>query len=86
MKLNWHISCVRHIKGYTQKAVIALCEWCFIVSYIPYSVLTIDCANILSCKLAEKCGFVLFEKRTPIDHKQPSMESDSYYYFRLYRK
>jgi RimJ/RimL family protein N-acetyltransferase len=48
--------------------------------------LGIDCANIPSCKLAEKCGFELFEKRTPIGHVQPNTESDSYYYYRLYRK
>jgi len=35
---------------------------------------------------AEKCGFELFEKRFPIGHIQPNMESDSYYYYRRYRK
>lgn len=73
-------------KGYTHKAVEALVEWCFAVSDIPYLILTIDCANTASCKLAEKCGFSLFEKRTPIDHKQPNMISDSYYYYRRYRE
>ncbi|MDF2944636.1 MAG: acetyltransferase, ribosomal protein N-acetylase [Herbinix sp.] len=73
-------------KGFTQKAVKALVEWCFKVSDIPYLILTIDCANISSCKFAEKCGFELFEKRTPIGHRQPNMESDSYYYYRIYRK
>ena len=72
-------------KGYTQKAVCALVDWCFHVSDIPYLILTIDCANTPSCKLAEKCGFELFERRTPIGHKQPNMESDSYYYYRKYR-
>ena len=72
--------------GYASEAVSALCEWCFEVSDIPYLVLTIDCANVPSCKLAEKCGFEPFEKRTPIGHKQPNMESDSYYYYRMYRK
>lgn len=72
-------------KGYTAKAVTALVDWCFKVSDIPYLILTIDCANTPSCKLAEKCGFELFEKRTPIGHTQPNMESDSYYYFRKYR-
>lgn len=73
-------------KGLTQKAVNALVEWCFKVSNLPYLILTIDCANTPSCKFAEKCGFELFEKRTPIGHKQPNMESDSYYYYRIYRK
>lgn len=53
---------------------------------VPYLILTIDCANVPSLKLAEKCGFTLFEKRTPIGHKQPNMESDSYYYLRRYRE
>lgn len=73
-------------RGYTRKAVKALAEWCFAVSDLRYLILTIDCANLPSCRLAEKCGFELFEKRTPIGHKQPNMESDSYYYYRLYRK
>jgi RimJ/RimL family protein N-acetyltransferase len=56
------------------------------VSDVPYLILTVDCANAPSCLLAGKCGFELFEKRTPIGHVQPNMESDSYYYYRLYRK
>lgn len=73
-------------RGYTAEAVSALVEWCFRVSDVPYLVLTIDCANVASCRLAEKCGFELFEERTPIGHRQPNMESDSYYYYRMYRK
>lgn len=73
-------------KGYATQAVTSFADWCFQVSDIPYLILTIDCANMPSCKLAEKCGFELFEKRTPIGHIQPNMESDSYFYYRLYRK
>lgn len=72
-------------KGYTEEAINALVDWCFKVSDIKYLILTIDCANIPSCRLAEKCGFELFEKRTPISHTQPNMESDSYFYYRKYR-
>lgn len=72
-------------RGYTVDAVKALSKWCFNVSDIKYLILSIDCANLPSCRLAEKCGFELFEKRTPIGHKQPNMESDSYYYYRKYR-
>lgn len=72
-------------RGYTVKAVTALVNGCFAVSDIPYLILTIDCANTPSCRLAEKCGFELFEKRTPIGHVQPNMESDSYYYYRFYK-
>jgi RimJ/RimL family protein N-acetyltransferase len=71
--------------GYTVEAVNALVDWCFNVLDIEYLILTIDCANIPSCSLAEKCGFELFEKRTSIGHKQPNMESDSYFYYRKYR-
>ena len=73
-------------KGYASEAVKALFEWCMANSELPYMILTIDCANIASCKTAEKAGFELFEKRTPMGHKQPNMESESYYYFRKYRK
>ncbi len=72
-------------KGYTKEAVNALATWCFEVSDLPYLILTIDCANLPSCRLAEQCRFELFEKRTPIGHKQPNMESDSYFYYRRYR-
>lgn len=72
-------------KGYTKEAINSLVNWCFNVSTIKYLILTIDCANVSSCQLAEKCGFTLFEKRSPIGHRQPNMESDSYYYYRKYR-
>ena len=42
-------------------------------------------ANEALCKVVERAGFELFEKRTPIGHKQPNMESDSYFYYRKYR-
>ena len=71
--------------GYAVEALNALFDWCISVSDIKYMILTIDCANKASCRVAEKAGFELFEKRTPISHKQPNMESDSYYYFRKYR-
>lgn len=72
--------------GYATEALSKLVEWCFDVSDIPYLILTIDCANKASCKVAEKAGFELFEKRTPISYKQPNMESNSYYYYRKYRE
>lgn len=68
---------------YATDALIILSEWCFKVSEIPYLILTIDCANEASCRVAVKAGFEKFEKRTPLSHKQPNMESDSYYYFRI---
>ena len=73
-------------KGYATEALKALFGWCMEVSDLNYMVLTIDCANVASCKVAEKSGFELFEKRTPIGHRQPNMISDSYYYYRKCRK
>ena len=71
--------------GYATEALNALYEWCISVSDIPYMIITIDCENAASCKVAEKAQFKLFERRTPIGHKQPNMVSDSYFYFRKYR-
>ena len=71
--------------GYATEALITLFAWCIKVSDLPYLILTIDCANEKSCKVAERAGFELFEKRTPISHKQSNMESDSYFYYRKYR-
>ncbi|HPR17678.1 MAG TPA: GNAT family N-acetyltransferase [Candidatus Cloacimonadota bacterium] len=72
-------------RGYTKAAIDALVDWCFQVSDLKYLIVTIDCANVPSCRLATKCNFQLFEKRTPLGHKQPNMESDSYFYYRRYR-
>lgn len=71
--------------GYATEALSSLFEWCISISDIPYMILTIDSANSASCEVAEKAGFELFEKRIPIGHKQPNMESDSYFYYRKYR-
>lgn len=71
--------------GYAAEALQALFSWCMSVSQLPYMILTIDCANKASCRVAEKAGFQLFERRTPIGHTQPNMVSDSYYYYRKYR-
>ncbi len=71
--------------GYAAEALSALFSWCMSVSQLPYMILTIDCTNIASQKTAEKSGFELFERRTPISYKQPNMVSDSYFYYRRYR-
>lgn len=72
--------------GYATEALTALFDWCMEVSDLPYLILTIDCANMASCAVAERAGFQLFEKRYPVNHKQPNMESDCYYYYRRYRE
>jgi len=72
-------------QGYTKEAMNALIDWIFKVSKVPYLIATIDCANEASCNTALACGFELFEKRMPVGHVQPNMESDSYFYFRRYR-
>ena len=71
--------------GYATEALVALFNWCMNVSDLDYLILTIDCANKASAKVAERAGCQLFEKRYPIKHHQPNMESDCYYYFRKYR-
>lgn len=71
--------------GYATEAVTTLFDWCMAVSDLPYMILTIDCANAASCRVAERAGFELFERRYPIGHRHPNMESDSYYYYRKYR-
>lgn len=86
VELAYFMSEHYHRKGYTTQALNAIIDWCFSVSDIPYLILTIDCANAPSCRLAEKCNFELFEKRIPISHTQPNMVSDSYFYYRFYRK
>ena len=72
-------------RGYATEALLALFEWGIAVSDLPYFILTIDCANTASCRVAEKAGFQLYEKRFPINHKQANMISDCYFYYRKYR-
>lgn len=71
-------------QGYAKEAVDALVAWCFAASELPYLILAIDVANEASCRLGESCGFELFERRTPLGHRQTNMEGD-YYYYRKYR-
>ena len=72
--------------GYATEAVIALFDWCMAVSDLPYMILTIDCANASSARVAERSGFELFERRYPMGHQQPNMESSCYDYYRKYRQ
>ena len=44
-------------KGYATEALKALFDWCMEVSDLKYLILTIDCANEASCKVAQKVGF-----------------------------
>ena len=72
--------------GFATEALCALFDWCMQHSELKYMILTIDCANKASVRVAERAGFELFEKRYPINHEQPNMESDCYFYYRKYRE
>lgn len=86
VELAYMIDQAHRSQGYATECAAAFSDWCLAVSDLKYLILTIDCANAASCRVAEKSGFQLFEKRTPIGHAQPNMVSDSYYYFRKYRQ
>jgi len=86
IELAYFMSEEYQVNGYAGQSVNALAQWCFEVSDIPYLILTISCANDPSNKLAQKCGFELFERRTPIGYQLSNAESDSYFYYRKYRK
>lgn len=43
-------------KGYATEALIRLFDWCMSISSLPYMILTIDCLNQASCRVAEKAG------------------------------
>ncbi|WP_145019191.1 GNAT family N-acetyltransferase [Paenibacillus sp. Y412MC10] len=86
IELGYFMSEKHQRNGYTREAISALAEWCFEVSDVKYLILTINCANVPSNKLAEKCGFKLLERRTPIGDNHFYMENDSYFYYRSYRK
>lgn len=85
IELGYFMSEKYQRSGYTNEAVTAMVKWCFEVSDVEYLILTINCANVPSNKLAKKCGFKLYEKRTPISDNEFIMENDSYFYYRKYR-
>ena len=82
-KIVWQKNVVRFMKDWSEHSPSPESFHGYID--LPYLILTIDVANATSCKVAQKAGFELFEKRTPISHKQPNMESNSYFYYRKYR-
>ena len=53
------------------------------IKNIINSLLLVVVLGVSSCN--DQLADELFEKRTPISHKQPNMESDSYFYYRKYR-
>ncbi len=85
IEIGYFISEKYRGNGYAVEAVKALSNWCFSVSDIEYVILTINCTNCPSNKVAEKCGFELLEKRVPVN-KGRLIEKDSYFYYRKYRR
>ena len=70
-------------KGYASEAAQAYAEY-FCAAYdVDYLIVVMDVDNPASYKVAEKCGFKLFEKRTVYDYSL-NRYSDDYYYFRRY--
>jgi ribosomal-protein-alanine N-acetyltransferase len=70
--------------GYTKEAVSLLSDWCLRRPDLPYLILLADESNASACRLAEKCGFALYEKRVTVGHRLPGMLGDVYYYYRKY--
>ena len=82
-EIGWMMLKKHTKKGYASEAAQAYAEY-FCATYgVDYLIVVMDVDNPASYKVAEKCGFKLFEKRTVYDYSL-NRYSDDYYYFRRY--
>ncbi len=84
MQMTYFVSEAHKGCGYTKEAVNLLSDWLLKQSDLPYLVLLADQSDASACRLAEKCGFSLYEKRMTVGHCLPGMRGDVYYYYRKY--
>lgn len=70
--------------GYTKEAVTLLSDEALKCKEIPYLIIVADDGNASAQRVAEKCGFALYEKRVSVAEKLAGLTSDVYLYFRKY--
>ncbi len=70
--------------GYTKEAVTLLSDEALKCKDIPYVVIVADDGNASAQRVAEKCGFGLYEKRVSVAEKLTGLTTDVYLYFRKY--
>ena len=70
--------------GYTKEAVTLLSDEALKCKDIPYVIIVADDGNASAQRVAEKCGFGLYEKRVSVAEKLTGLTTDVYLYFRKY--
>jgi len=70
--------------GYTKEAVALLSDWCLKETDNKYLILVVPASHASEGRMAEKCGFMLYEKRTTIGHNLAGLSEDTYYYYRKF--
>ena len=82
-EIGWMMLSEHTKKGYASEAARAYADWFCETYRVEYLIVVMDVDNPASYKVAEKCGFKLFEKRTVYDYSY-NRYADDYYYFRRY--
>ena len=70
--------------GYTKEAVTLLSDWCLKETDNKYLILVVPASHASEGRMAEKCGFMLYEKRVTIGHTLAGLTEDTYYYYRKF--
>lgn len=70
--------------GYTKEAVTLLSDHCLAQDNLPYLVFVAGEGDASAGRVAEKCGFTLYEKRVTVGHRLTGIAGDVYYYYRKY--
>ena len=70
--------------GYTKEAVTMLSDWCLSEGGFKVLVAIAPESHQSEGRLAEKCGFTLYEKRVTIGYRLSGLNEDVYYYYRKF--
>lgn len=70
--------------GYTKEAVSLLSDEALKRKDIPYLIIVADDGNASAQRVAEKCGFGLYERRVSVAGRLTGLTGDAYLYFRKY--
>ncbi|MGI5884807.1 MAG: GNAT family N-acetyltransferase [Candidatus Spyradocola sp.] len=71
-------------RGFTKEAVTLLSDACLRCEGVPYLILTAPDGDGPAFRVAEKCGFHLYERRARVGRRLTNMPGEAYAYFRKY--
>ena len=71
-------------RGYTKEAVTLASDAFLRCEGLPYLILTAADGDGPAFRVAEKCGFLLYERRVRVGRRLTGMPGEAYAYFRKY--